>query len=59
MTAGMAVFAGAGYFIDQKTGGGQGWTLGGIFLGLFYCGYEVWKLVHHSNKLIETPQKKD
>jgi len=45
MAVGMAIFASLGYWIDQKKGGGQIWTLIGIFLGLFYCGYEVWKLI--------------
>ena len=50
MAAGMAVFTYLGYWLDQKMGGGQGWTLAGIFLGLFYCGYEVWKLVRQVPK---------
>ncbi len=45
MAVGVAFFSFLGYSIDQKTGGGQLWTLGGIFVGLFYCGYEVWKIV--------------
>ena len=50
MVAGMAVFSFLGYYIDQKRGGGQAWTLFGIFLGLFYCGYEVWKLVRQTEE---------
>jgi F0F1-type ATP synthase assembly protein I len=34
-----------GYYIDYRRGGGKAWTLGGFFVGLVYCGYEVWKLV--------------
>ena len=45
MAVGVGVFTYLGYLLDQKTGGGQMWTLAGIFLGLFYCGYEVWKVV--------------
>ncbi len=45
LVAGMLVCAGLGYYIDLKTGGGHGWTLGGMFLGLAYCFYEVWKVV--------------
>ena len=50
MAAGMGIFTYIGYKIDEKTGGGQGWTLAGIFMGLFYCGYEVWKLVRKNLK---------
>lgn len=50
LAAGMAFFTAVGYYIDQKTGGGQGWTLAGIFLGLAYCGYEIWKLIRQLNK---------
>lgn len=45
MAVGMCVFTFLGYWIDQKRGGGQGWTLAGMFLGLFYCGYEAWKTI--------------
>jgi hypothetical protein len=45
LAVGMAVFAAGGYWIDQKRGGGGAFTLAGIFLGLFYGGYEVWKLI--------------
>lgn len=50
LTVGMVVFSGIGYFIDQKQGGGSVFTLGGMFLGLFYCGYEVWKLVRRMDE---------
>lgn len=44
--AGMAVFAGLGWYIDHRRGGdGQPFALAGIFLGLFYGGYELWKLI--------------
>jgi F0F1-type ATP synthase assembly protein I len=42
---GMAVFAAGGWWIDQKRGGGEAFTLAGIFLGLLYGAYEVWKTV--------------
>ena len=45
MAVGIAVFTYLGYLIDQKRGGGQIFTLIGIFFGLGYCGYEVWKLI--------------
>lgn len=44
-TAAMVVFPALGWWIDQKRGGGQGFALAGIFLGLFYGGYELWKLI--------------
>ncbi len=45
LAVGMVVFAGLGYWIDKKRGGGNAFTLIGIFLGMFYGGYEVWKLI--------------
>jgi|APCry1669188970_1035186.scaffolds.fasta_scaffold17936_2 F0F1-type ATP synthase assembly protein I len=47
MAAGMAVFTFLGYWIDRWRGGsGTGvWTLVGMFVGLLYGGYEVWKVV--------------
>lgn len=50
MAAGMAVFAGLGYWVDQKRGGGSAFTLAGIFAGLAYGAYEVWKLVRRLNE---------
>ena len=45
MIAGMALFTFLGYKLDGWFGGGRMWTLGGMFLGLAYGGYEVWKLI--------------
>ena len=46
IAAGMILFSLLGYYIDSKVGGTkQFWTLGGMFLGLLYSGYEVWKVV--------------
>ena len=45
MVAGMALFTFLGYQFDQRRGQGRTGTLIGMFLGLFYGGYEVWKLV--------------
>lgn len=47
LAAGMAVFCLLGYWIDKRYGGGGAgpWTLAGMFLGLLYGGYEVWKVV--------------
>lgn len=45
LAVGMAVFSAGGWWIDQKRDGGIFFTVVGMFLGLFYCGYEVWKTV--------------
>ena len=45
LLAGMVVCAGLGYFVDRRRGGGAAFTLLGMFMGLLYGGYEVWKLV--------------
>lgn len=45
LAAGMAFFAGLGYYADKRRGGGILFTLAGMFLGLGYGAYEVWKLV--------------
>ena len=47
--AAMGILTYLGYRIDQKWGGGILWTLVGMFLGLFYCLYEIWKLVKKSS----------
>jgi len=50
MAAGMGIFTYIGYKIDQRQGGGSSWTLAGMFLGLLYCAYEIWKLLRQNNK---------
>jgi hypothetical protein len=50
MAVGVVVFTLAGYWVDQRRGGGKAWTLCGIFMGLFYGAYEVWKVVRQLNK---------
>jgi len=50
MAVGMAVFTLLGYAIGNKTGQMAGCLLIGIALGLFYCGYEVWKLIKQTNQ---------
>ena len=50
MTAGMIMFSFIGHWVDQKRGGGYIATLIGMFLGLFYCGYEVWKIVRNTQQ---------
>lgn len=58
MLAGMLACSMLGYWIDRKRGGGSAFTLAGLFLGLFYCGYEVWKLVRQLNEESGTTKKK-
>jgi F0F1-type ATP synthase assembly protein I len=49
--AGVVLCSLAGYWMDRRQGGdGYGWTLGGVFLGLVYSGYEVWKTVAALNE---------
>ena len=57
IVAGMIFFSFLGYYIDQKRGGGMAATLTGIFLGLFYCGYEIWKAIRQLNR--EPPEEND
>jgi hypothetical protein len=47
---GMGLFSFGGYKLDQKRGDGNLFTLLGMFLGLIYGGYEVWKLVRIQNE---------
>ena len=50
MAVGVVVFTLAGYWLDQRRGGGKAFTLCGIFMGLFYGAYEVWKVVRQLSK---------
>ncbi|MBW7908723.1 MAG: AtpZ/AtpI family protein [Kiritimatiellae bacterium] len=50
LAVGMVVFAGGGYWLDRRRGGGIAFTLAGVGLGLFYIGYECWKLVRLLNE---------
>ena len=50
MAAGMGIFVYGGYLLDDKGEKGQFWTLIGTVLGLFYCGYEIWKLIRELNQ---------
>ena len=50
MAVAVILFTFIGYKIDQKRGGDlQIFTLLGVFLGLFYGGYEVWKAIQKLN----------
>ena len=50
LAVGMALFAWLGMYVDKRRGGGSAGTLIGIFLGLFYGAYEVWKLARNLNE---------
>lgn len=50
MTAGVFLFAALGHYVDQKRGGGRMFTLAGIFAGLLYGAYEVWKVVRRISR---------
>jgi hypothetical protein len=58
LAVGMAVFVGGGFWLDQKRGGGVLFTLLGAGLGLFYCGYEIWKLARTLNGKGERQKEK-
>ena len=50
MTAAMLMFAGLGHYLDKKYATTKPWfTLVGMFLALFYSGYEVWKIVRQTS----------
>lgn len=49
LAAGMVFFAGLGYYADYRRGGGVVFTICGMFAGLGYGAYEVWKLVRQLN----------
>jgi len=55
--AATVLFVGAGYYLDQRRGGGVGFTLLGVALTFIYGGYEVWKLVVLMNREDEEQQK--
>jgi hypothetical protein len=51
LAVGMLFFTWLGSYVDRKRGHGHGFTLAGIFVGLFYCGYEVWKLIRQLQEI--------
>ena len=59
LAVGMLFFVGGGYWLDRKRGGGVAFTLAGVALGLFYMGYEVWKLVRAMNRAAEQSEKRN
>ncbi len=57
---GMALFSLGGHWLDVKYGKEPVFTLLGVFLGLVYGGWELWKLVVETNRAgdAEEAQKK-
>jgi len=49
IAVGMALFTFIGNWIDNKLGDEHFWILVGMFLGIFYSGYEIWKLIRKSS----------
>lgn len=49
IAVGMFIFFYIGYRLELKYGQSY-WTLGGIGLGLFYLGYQIWKLIKDINQ---------
>jgi len=50
IAGGMAFFSWIGYMVDKKRGTGPFWTVVGMFMGLIFGGYEVWKLTRLYNR---------
>ncbi len=55
LAAGMIFFAIVGYFVGDLLERKQAGTLVGIFLGLLYGGYEVWKTVRRLERTSDRP----
>lgn len=55
MAVGISIFTYLGYRVGRKFGNEDLGALIGIFMGLFYCGYEVWKLIQRLNR--DNPKK--
>jgi Na+/proline symporter len=49
VASGIILFGAVGYALDRRRGGGVGYTVGGILLGLVLGMYELWKLVRKLN----------
>jgi len=45
LAVGMVFFTLIGLYVDNEMGSGFLGLLCGIFLGLLYCTYEIWKLI--------------
>lgn len=57
--AGMIGLTFLGYQIGKRFGHQDAWTLAGLFLGLVYGGYEVWKIVRIFNDTEATRNRDD
>ena len=49
LAVGMGGFTWLGFWLSNKYAS-DGWLYAGIFLGLFYFGYEIWKLIKETNE---------
>jgi len=49
--AGMGLFSFAGFKLDEHFGTEWKWTLAGVFFGLFYGAYEMWKILRNPDEL--------
>jgi len=49
LAIGIGGFTYLGIWLDKKLATGF-WTLIGVFLGLIYGGYEIWKLIKKTNE---------
>ncbi len=50
MALGIGLFSFAGHWVDEKRGTSPWGILGGMFVGLCYAGYELWKFIQQMNK---------
>jgi len=48
LAIGVGIFTFIGYKIDEKSGGQVGAIIG-MFFGLFYCAYVIWKTLRQMN----------
>ena len=45
----MILFTLLGYYLDHKRETGHFWTVGGMFMGIAYAGYEFWSTLRLLN----------
>ena len=58
MVAGMVLFVFIGHQIDKRTGG-ETWTLAGLFIGMIFGGYEVWKVIRQFREADESENERE